>query len=136
MEHTPGVWRHKTRKTTFALYVDDYDVKYYSKEDALHLIDALESNYKLTIDWIGSLYCGLNLDWHYNASSKPYVNVFMDGYGPRALKHFDHPPPDKPQHTPHVWIAPGYGRKTPQMPTPDPDEPILDKKGTHRVQSV
>ena len=48
MEHTPGLWRHKTRKTTFALCVDDFGVKYYSKEDALHLIDAFETNYKLT----------------------------------------------------------------------------------------
>ena len=136
MQHTPGLWRHKTRKTTFALCVDDFGVKYFSKADALHLINALETEYKLTIDWTGSLYCGLNLDWHYTASPKPYVEVSMDGYGERALKHFDHPAPDKPQHAPHAWIAPVYGRKTAQMPTPDPDEPTLDKKGSHRVQSV
>ena len=60
----------------------------------------------------------------------------MHGYVYRALAHFDHPNLDKPQHAPHAWIAPVYGRKTTQMPTPDPNEPIIDKKGTKCIQSV
>jgi hypothetical protein len=133
MEHTPGLWRHTTRKTTFALCVGDFGVKYYSKEDALHLVNALKDHYKITIDWKGELYCGLTLDWHYD---KEFVDVSMPGYVARALTKFAHPTPDKPQHAPHEWTAPICGRKTAQQPTPDPIEPILDTKGTTRIQSV
>ena len=86
--------------TTFVLCADDFGVKYFSKADAQHLIDALEADYKLTIDWTGALYCGLTLDWHYD---KGYVDVSMPGYVPGALKRFDHPPPRRPQQAPHKW---------------------------------
>ena len=62
MKYTPGLWRHNTRKTTFALCVDDFGTKYFSKDDAHHLIDAVKTNYEVTIDWNGSLYIGINLD--------------------------------------------------------------------------
>jgi hypothetical protein len=40
MSFTPGLWRHKTKRTTFVLCVDDFGVKYFSKDDANHLINA------------------------------------------------------------------------------------------------
>jgi hypothetical protein len=104
---TPGLWRHRTKPTiTFVLCVDDFGVKYFSKADALHLIDAIRSHYKLTIDWSGSLYCGLTLDWHYDEG---YVDVSMPGYVKRALTKFNHPAPLKKQHARHPWVAPVYG---------------------------
>ena len=133
MPFTPGLWRHKTRRTTFVLCVDDFGVKYFSKADAQHLIDALQTNYSLTIDWSGSLYCGLTLDWHYDDG---YVDVSMPGYVARALKKFDHPPPLQAQHAPHKWSAPVYGSRAPQTATPDSVATPLDKAGTVRVQSI
>jgi hypothetical protein len=62
MPCTPGHWRHRTKCTTFVLCVDDFGVKCFSKADAQHLTDALEADYKLTIDWDGALCCGLTLD--------------------------------------------------------------------------
>ena len=56
-----SVWRHHTLKTTFDLCVNDFGVKYFSKTDANHLINALQKNYNITTDWIGSIYCGLTL---------------------------------------------------------------------------
>jgi hypothetical protein len=64
MKCTPGLWRHTTKRTTFALCVDNFGVKYFSKADALHLINAVNDHYESTVDWEGNLYCGLNLDWH------------------------------------------------------------------------
>ena len=53
---TPGLWCHTTRPTTFTLCVDDFEVKYFSKEDAHHLVNALNTNYEVITDWTGSLY--------------------------------------------------------------------------------
>jgi hypothetical protein len=36
--HTPGLWRHTTRPTTFTLVVDDFGVKYTSLDDVHHLV--------------------------------------------------------------------------------------------------
>ena len=60
--YTPGLWRHTTRPMTFALCVDDFGIKYFSKADALHLVAALKQHYEITTNWTGSLYCGLTLD--------------------------------------------------------------------------
>ena len=98
MPFTPGLWRHRTKRTTFALCVDDFGIKYFSKADAMHFIETVKAHYDLTIDWAGKLYCGLALDWHYD---KGYVDISMPGYVARALKNFDHPAPLRPQHAPH-----------------------------------
>jgi hypothetical protein len=45
--------------------VDDFGVKYTSKADAQHLIDALQEDYQITIDWTGAKYIGITLDWDY-----------------------------------------------------------------------
>ena len=54
-----------------------FGVKYFSKNDALHLVNAVKSQYQCTVNWTGSLYCGLNLDWHYN---RGFFNVTMKDY--------------------------------------------------------
>ena len=59
---TVRVWQHETRPTTFCLCVDDFGIKYHTKNDAQHLLDAIGKSYKYTTDWTGSNYCGLTLD--------------------------------------------------------------------------
>ena len=49
-EGTTGIWKHKTLQTKFALCVDDFMVKYYTRQDATHLINALTSKYEITQD--------------------------------------------------------------------------------------
>jgi hypothetical protein len=132
MAFTPGLWRHRTRKTTFVLCVDGLGIKYYSKLDALHLIGAIKNHYELTIGWSGALYCGLTLDWHYGAG---YVDLSMPGYVPRALAKFNHPPRLCPQHAPHKWIEPVYGSKKPQNPAATSKASSLNKHGIHCFQS-
>jgi hypothetical protein len=122
---TPGLWRHTTKPTTFVLCVDDFGVKYFSKPEAQHIIDAITAHYELTIDcWSGALYYGLTLD------------ISMPDYVDQALKKFNHPPPSQKQHAPHKWVEPVYSSRQPQLPAPLSKAPLLDKHGTVRIQSI
>ena len=47
---TPGIWSHKWRPIQFVLLVDNFGIKYVGKEHALHLLNTLEQNYKITTD--------------------------------------------------------------------------------------
>ena len=84
MKQTPGLWRHEIRPTTFTLSVDDFGIKYFKKSDADHLFQALGEKYSLTVDWTGSNYLRLTLDWNYDAG---YVEISMPDYVPKALKN-------------------------------------------------
>ena len=66
VEHTPGLWKHKTRPVVFSLVVDDFGVKYVGKENADHLVNSLQADYKITIDWTGGTFCGIDLKWNYD----------------------------------------------------------------------
>jgi hypothetical protein len=129
---TPGLWKHNERPLTFTLVVDDFGVKYTSRDDADHLMTTLQQLYSVSIDWTGTKYCGIQLEWDYIRRT---VDLSMPGYVARALQRFQHPNPSRPQHAPHMWQKPNYGAKT-QYATPDDNTPFLDVKDTKRVQEV
>jgi hypothetical protein len=104
--HTPGLWRHRTWPTVFALVVDDFKVKFQDKADALHLIAALKTHYEITVDWDGKLFCGISLDWDY---TKRMVDLSMPGYVQEALAEFQHSKPDKTEHQPYRHNPPQFG---------------------------
>ena len=52
-EGTTRLWHHKSKPTKFALCVDDFGVKYFSKNDAEHLIKTLKKNYIISEEWSG-----------------------------------------------------------------------------------
>ena len=52
---TSSLWRHTKRPTKFTLCVDDFGIKYFSKEDAHNLVNALKTNYEVTTDWTSSM---------------------------------------------------------------------------------
>ena len=131
MSFTPGLWHHHTKRTMFILCVDDFGVKYFSKADTQHLIDAIQSHYDLTIDCTGTLYCGLNLNCHYNSG---YFNVSMPDYVTCALTKFGHKAPEYAQHSPQKWIAPVYGYHQTHNTNPKSKAPLLNKLGTLRIQ--
>ena len=126
-----GLWKHKTRPTIFALCVDDFGVKYFSRNDAEHLLNALREHYEISVDWKGTNYCGLTLDWNY---LQGYVDISMPEYVPDALKKYQHIKPKRIQHTPHKWNKPVYGKRL-QLATTD-TSPKLDKKGKRLIQSI
>ena len=129
---TPGLWMHETRSTKFALVVDDFGIKYESKEDAQHLIDSLTPFYDITVDWEGTRFIGLTLDWDYESKE---MHVSMPGYVQKALTRFKHNPPSKPQHQPHPHLPIVYGAKT-QTSQPEDTSPRLNKEKTKFVQEV
>ena len=81
--YTPGLWLHEWRPIQFFLVVDYFGVKYVGKEHAKHLVDTLEENYEISEDWEGKKYCGLTLEWDYEARK---VHVSMPGYVQDALQ--------------------------------------------------
>jgi hypothetical protein len=117
MAITPGLWKHKTRPIQFALVVDDFGVKYTNREDAEHLMAALEEQYTVTKDWDGTRYCGLTLEWDYSTART--CDVSMPGYIERVLQRFKHSPPARRQDSPHAWQKPAFGAKVQFAPEPD-----------------
>ena len=132
IRHSPGLWKHTTLPTVFALCVDDFGIKYLNDNEAHHLIRTLEKYYTIATDWTGTDYCGLHLQWNYK---NRYVDVSMPQYIEKTLQKFNHPTPARAQHAPHDWIRPAYGAKIQYAPA-DPNLPVLDQAGTTRVQSI
>ena len=79
----PGLWTPKTRPISFMLVVDDFGVKCVGKEHAMHLINILKQKYKISEDWLGTKYIGINFDWDYNNKQ---VHLTMPGYVSKALQ--------------------------------------------------
>jgi len=130
---TPGLWRHDTRDIVFSLVVDDFGIRYTDKADVEHLIATLEScSYQVSLDWDGTRYCGLTLEWDYIART---CDVSMPGYIARALQRFQHPMPAIPEHSPHPWQRPIYGAKTQYAAQPDSAD-SLDASDTLRILEV
>ena len=128
---SPNIWSHTTRPTKFCLCIDDFGIKYFSKDDISHLIETLKTYYNITIDWSGMNYCGLTIDWNYDQN---YVDISMPTYTHKALTKLNHPTPSKKQHAPHKWTAPAYGN-TIQTVDVDTSAP-LSTKGQRRVQAI
>ena len=84
-QHTPGLWRHKTRATIFTLVVDDFAIKYATKKDADHLLQSLRAKYTISTDWEASLYIGISLNWDYTAG---HVDLSMPKYVAKVLQKF------------------------------------------------
>ena len=132
LKSSNGLWRHQTRRTLFALCVDDFGVKYDNQDDLNHLIKALKKYYEITVDTEGSNFCGLTLNWDYKNG---FVDISMPGYIAQKLKKYQHPTPPRPQYAPHKWVKPAYGQRLQHAPPPDTSEK-LDKEGTKRIQSI
>ncbi|KAL7462304.1 hypothetical protein ACHAXS_002687 [Conticribra weissflogii] len=63
--YAPGLWKHNSKPIQFALFVDDFGIKYFHKKDADHLQNALKDHFKMKIDWSGEFYFGITFGWHY-----------------------------------------------------------------------
>ena len=72
--------------------VDDFGVKYFGKEHALHLKQAIEENYGVTTDWAGAQYIVMTIEWDY---SNKCVHILIAGYVAKALKKIQHTKPKK-----------------------------------------
>jgi len=130
--HTPGLWKHKTRPVWFNLTVDDFGIKYIGKEHADHLLNALREHYTIDVDWTGSLYCGIKLDWNYE---QRHLDISMPKYVHKQLVRYEHKPPRRPQNCPYAPNPIQYGKNN-QAPTPEDTSKLLDKADKKFIQQV
>ena len=72
VDHTPGLFTHKTRPIWFTLVVDDFGVKYVGEQHAEYLMGILKQHYDIEDNWKGELYCGITLKWNY---AEGYVDI-------------------------------------------------------------
>ena len=130
---TVGMWHHKTRPTKFCLCVDDFGIKFWSKEDADHLCNSIGKNFRYTVDKEGKDYCGLHLDWNYK---RGYVDISMPKSIPDALKKLHYSPKVSPQYSPHKHTPIIYGKKGAQQMASNNHSQYLPKSDIKYMQSV
>ncbi len=128
----PGLWTHEMRNTCFTLVVDNFAIKYTNMEDAKQLIDALQKDYTITVDWNATKYIGITIEWDYKTQK---VYTHMPGYLSKALLLFKHDVPKTKQNSPHPHVAPHYGAKE-QYTTEEDTSPLLNKEEAKYVQAV
>jgi hypothetical protein len=92
----------------------------------------IKKNYNISSDWNGTAYCGLTLDWDYKNRT---VDLSMPGYIKAALHKYQHPAPERPEHSPHAWNPPIYGAKTQFVNEPTPS-PALSDKDVNKLQQL
>ncbi len=92
--------------------VDNFGIKVTDIADFKHLKMALEEYYKVTIDWMGLLCCGVKLTWDYKQC---HVNCSMPGYIDKALKKYQHPMPTAPRDAPYATAPIQHGTKVQQV---------------------
>ena len=63
VQYTPGLWKHETRKITFIPSITDFAIKYHSKDNLNHLLNALRTKYEILINPSGTNYISLMIAW-------------------------------------------------------------------------
>ena len=95
---TPGLQKHKTRKTTFTLCGENFGIKYHTTDDLYHLFNALKTKYEISIDYKGNPYIGLKIIWE---QKKGHIDISMPNYVMKALQQFQYKPPQQQQPASH-----------------------------------
>ena len=129
---TPDLWKHNCHPICFSLCINDFDVKYVGKTHADHLMIVLREHYKISHDWKGKRYLGMDIYWYYDHRK---VNLLMMSYVTDALTIFQHDNPCKPQHQPHPHIKSTYGAKAQYAEASDVSPP-LNKSDKNIVEEV
>ena len=127
-QFTPGLWWHACWLISSVLIVDNFGIKYTGLQHAQYLVESLQQNYVLALNWSGTLFCGITLTWDY---TKQTVHLLMPVYIAKALAEFQHPPPSHPQHLPCKHNPIKYDV---QVPLPKDNSPLLSmaKHNMHR----
>lgn len=116
---TPCLFRHHSNGTVFALVVDDFGIKYTTRDGADHLIRTLNLLYDIKIDWVGRTYVGFTITFDTILRT---VALAMPGYINKILKRFNISPTARAS-TPAVYTPPSYGNPS-QKPACDITDPL------------
>lgn len=127
----PALWKHKTRPTQFVLIVDDFGIKYFSREDLDHLVDSLKKYYEVKVDPEGRELVKIELDWDYENKK---VHLSMKPYLDKLLRQFNNVVPKKRQDSPFPHVEPKYGAKV-QFAEYDQSKPVGEEEKKH-IQKV
>ena len=130
--HTPALWKHKSNWVVFALVVDNFGVKYSREENFKHLLSALRILYEITVNYQGSKFLGLLIDWDYENGT---VDISMPKYIEKVLTRCQHIACGQRQHSPHKWKAPTFWQKT-QYATDNNTIPASTDATKHVQQGV
>ena len=65
------------KKNNFYLCVNNFDVKYFCKDDADHILNYLGNHYAVSTDWEDSNYPGFTITWNYKEG---YIDIPMTEY--------------------------------------------------------
>jgi hypothetical protein len=135
--NTPALFRHVTNGNTFTLIVDDFGVKYFDDTAAEHLLAALRKLYEITVDWTGSLYIGITLDWDYDGrrTGQRSCTLSMPGYVRKALARFNADMAPPATHSPSAYERPTYGSHPQLTDAPDDSTP-LDPPAVLRLRQI
>ena len=126
-----ALWKYKTRPTQFVLIVDDFGIKYFSKEDLDHLVNSLKKYYEVKVDPEGRELVKIELDWDYQNKK---VHLSMKPYPDKLLRQFDKVIPSKRKDSPFPHIEPKYGSKV-QFAEYDNTKPVGEAETKH-IQRV
>ena len=124
---TSALCKHATKPIIFSLVVDDFGVKYIGKENADHLVQALQKLYTISINWTGALFCGITIDWDYAACT---CDISMPKFLQTDLLKLQHMAPKRSQHAPHSWAKPTYGAHVQYTQDDDSSLLLIEKKST------
>ncbi len=102
------------------------------KEHADHLIACIKEKFKITEDWLGDLYCGINLKWDY---IKQTLEISMPGYIKLQLLKYKHVVAPRPQQCPYSQEPQKYGTKA-QAPLHPDTTRKLDKDEIKKIQKI
>jgi hypothetical protein len=127
------LFRHETRNITFALVVDDMGIKYSKVEDVEHLVATIAPHWKVKLDYSGSQFLGMNLNWEYDRKPKPRVIITSPTVIPKALARF-RDKPSRGRETPTPYTDPAYGTRV-QM-APFDDSPLAPAASIKRAQEI
>ena len=75
------------KKKKYFLCVDDFGVKYFSKDDADHIINSLKNHYAISKYWMGCNNLRLTIDRKYNEG---YMDISMPYYAEKAIQCLQH----------------------------------------------
>ncbi len=87
---------------------------------------SLKSSNKLTVDWMGDLYCGITLGWDFK---KRYVDISM------PPQEYGHVVPNRIQSCPYAPEPKQFGA-TVQAPAPPNDMTKLNNVGIKPLQKL
>ncbi len=127
----PALWKHKTQPTQFVLIVNNFGIKYFTREGLDHLINTLKKYYDVKVDPEGKELVNIELDWDYKNRK---VHLSMKPYLDKSLHQHNNVVPTKHQHSPYPHVKPKYGVKQ-QFAEYNESEPAGDdeKKHTQKV---